>query len=148
MQETLAQAGLSSVTPTAILASSVGLALVVIAVVYVISLSSVVAIAFGLLAGENVGHAFVVPTVASCVDIVVHLATESDGRRRVREIVALPGRAEGDIVEVADIFTTRQGRLVRADGYPPHRDRFERAGYDLIRLLGDATYRALDDVAV
>ena len=101
-----------------------------------------------LLAGENVGHAFVVPTVASCVDIVVHLATESDGRRRVREIVALPGRAEGDIVEVADIFTTRQGRLVRADGYPPHRDRFERAGYDLIRLLGDATYRALDDVAV
>ena len=101
-----------------------------------------------LLAGENVGHAFVVPTVASCVDIVVHLATESDGRRRVREIVALPGRAEGDIVEVADIFTTRQGRLVRADGYPPHRDRFQRAGYDLIRLLGDATYRALDDVAV
>jgi pilus assembly protein CpaF len=101
-----------------------------------------------LLAGENVGHAFVVPTVASCVDIVVHLATESDGRRRVREIVALPGRAEGDIVEVADIFTTRQGRLVRADGYPPHRDRFERAGYDLIRLLGDATYRALDDEAV
>jgi pilus assembly protein CpaF len=101
-----------------------------------------------LLAGENVGHAFVVPTVASCVDIVVHLATESDGRRRVREIVALPGRAEGDIVEVADIFTTRQGRLVRADGYPPHRDRFERAGYDLIRLLGDATYRALGDVAV
>ena len=101
-----------------------------------------------LLAGENVGHAFVVPTVASCVDIVVHLATESDGRRRVREIVALPGRAEGDIVEVADIFTTRQGRLVRADGYPPHRDRFQRAGYDLIRLLGDATYRALDDVGV
>ena len=101
-----------------------------------------------LLAGENVGHAFVVPTVASCVDIVVHLATESDGRRRVREIVALPGRAEGDIVEVADIFTTRQGRLARADGYPPHRDRFERAGYDLIRLLGDATYGALDDMAV
>jgi tight adherence protein B len=51
MQETLAQAGLSSVTPTAIVASSVGLALVVMVVVYVISLSSVVAIAFGLLAG-------------------------------------------------------------------------------------------------
>ena len=50
MQETLAQAGLNSVTPTAIVASSVGLALVVMVVVYVISLSSVVAIAFGLLA--------------------------------------------------------------------------------------------------
>jgi pilus assembly protein CpaF len=101
-----------------------------------------------LLAGENVGHAFVLPTVASSVDIVVHLATESDGRRRVREIVALPGRVEGDVVEVADVFTTRNGRLVRADGYPPHRDRFEHTGYDLVRLLGDSSYRALDDVAV
>jgi pilus assembly protein CpaF len=101
-----------------------------------------------LLAGENVGHAFVLPTVASSVDIVVHLATEGDGRRRVREIVALPGRVEGDVVEVADLYTTRHGRLVRADGYPPHRDRFERAGYDLVRLLGDSSYRAVDDVAI
>ena len=53
-------------------------------------------------------------------------------------VVALPGRVEGDVVEVADIFTTRGGRLVRADGYPPHRDRFEHAGYDLVRLLGDS----------
>ena len=35
-----------------------------------------------LLAGENVGHAFVVPTVAGCIDLVVHVATERDGRRR------------------------------------------------------------------
>ena len=101
-----------------------------------------------LLAGENVGHAFVVPTVASSVDIVVHLATGADGGRRVREIVALPGRVEGDVVEVADLFATRNGRLVRADGFPPHRNRFEQAGYDLIDLLGDSTYRAVDDVAV
>jgi len=66
----------------------------------------------------------------------------------VREIVALPGRVEGDVVEVADIFTTRAGRLLRADGYPPHRDRFERAGYDLVRLLGDSSYHALDDLVV
>jgi pilus assembly protein CpaF len=88
-----------------------------------------------LLAGENVSHAFVVPTVAGCIDLVVHVATDRDGRRVVREIVAVPGRVEGDVVETADLFTTRSGRLLRADGWPPHADRFERAGLDLVRLL-------------
>lgn len=88
-----------------------------------------------LLAGENVSPRFVVPTVASSVDLVVHIALEGDGTRRVREIVAVPGRVEGDVVEVADIFTTRGGVLKRADGFPPHVDRFERAGYRLPALL-------------
>ena len=88
-----------------------------------------------LLAGENVGHAFVVPTVASCVDVVVHTAKDGAGHRRVREVVAVPGRVEGDVVEVADLFVTRGGRLVRADGYPPHPERFEWAGIDLPSLL-------------
>jgi pilus assembly protein CpaF len=88
-----------------------------------------------LLAGENVGHAFVVPTVAGCIDLVVHMSTERDGRRVVREILAVPGRVEGDVVETADIFTYRAGQLVRADGWPPHTERFERAGHDLARLL-------------
>jgi pilus assembly protein CpaF len=88
-----------------------------------------------LLAGENVTHSFVVPTVASSVDLVVHLGRDANGRRKVREVVAVPGRVEGDVVETADIFVTRGGRLVRADGYPPHRERFELAGYDLARLL-------------
>ncbi len=88
-----------------------------------------------LLAGENVGSRFVVPTVAGCIDLVVHLALDADGLRRLREIVAVPGRVEQDIVETADIFTTRNGRLVRADGYPPHQDRFERAGIDVAALL-------------
>jgi pilus assembly protein CpaF len=88
-----------------------------------------------LLAGENVGHNFVVPTVASCVDIVVHTAKDGTGHRRVREIVAVPGRVEGDVVEVADLFVSRGGRLVRADGYPPHPERFEWSGLDLPQLL-------------
>jgi pilus assembly protein CpaF len=88
-----------------------------------------------LLAGENVGHNFVVPTVASCVDLVVHAAKDGAGARRVREIVAVPGRVEGDVVEVADLFVTRGQRLVRADGYPPHPERFEWAGLDLPALL-------------
>lgn len=91
-----------------------------------------------LLAGENVGSRFVVPTVASSIDIVVHAALERDGVRRVREIVALPGRVESDVVEIADIFSQRAGQLVRADGFPPHVDRFERAGYDVVGILAGA----------
>jgi pilus assembly protein CpaF len=91
-----------------------------------------------LLAGDNIGTAFVVPTVASSVDLVVHVATDVSGHRKVREIVALPGRAEDGVVETADIFTTRDGRLVRADGYPPHADRFAAGGLDLASLLGGA----------
>ncbi|MEO6021205.1 MAG: ATPase, T2SS/T4P/T4SS family [Knoellia sp.] len=88
-----------------------------------------------LLAGENVGSRFVVPTVAGSIDIVVHAALERDGTRRIREIAAVPGRVEGDVIEIADLFVMRGDELVRADGYPPHRDRFERAGYDVPALL-------------
>ncbi|GAA2169269.1 CpaF family protein [Pedococcus bigeumensis] len=88
-----------------------------------------------LLAGENVGSRFVVPTVAGSIDLVVHAALDHDGVRRVREVVAIPGRVEGDVVETADIFTQREGVLCRADGFPPHPDRFRRAGYDVAALL-------------
>ncbi|GAB3401598.1 CpaF family protein [Flindersiella endophytica] len=88
-----------------------------------------------LLAGENIGSRFVVPTVAGAVDIVVHTQLIESGRRRVREICAVPGRVEGDVIELEPIFILRNERLIRADGYPPHPDRFERIGYDLSRLL-------------
>jgi pilus assembly protein CpaF len=88
-----------------------------------------------LLAGENVSHAFVVPTVASSVDLVVHTTTNASGHRRVTEIVGVPGRVEGDVVETAQLFATRGEALVRADGYPPHAGRFARAGHDLAALL-------------
>ena len=91
-----------------------------------------------LLAGENVTHSFVVPTVASSVDVVVHTARDASGRRRVREIVAVPGRVEGDVVETADLFVSRGERLVRADGWPPHPERFDAAGLDLPALLRPA----------
>jgi len=93
-----------------------------------------------LLAGGNVGHAFVVPTVAASIDLVLHTATDADGRRRVREIAAIPGRVEQGVVEVEDVFVWRGDRLTRADGYPPHADRFTRAGYDLAALLGSSLH--------
>lgn len=91
-----------------------------------------------LLAGENIGHAFVVPTVAASVDLIVHIGTDPSGQRRVREIVALSGRTEGDVVETSDIFRSRDGVLVRADGFPPHADRFARIGVEMVSVLGPA----------
>lgn len=88
-----------------------------------------------LLAGSNVASGFVVPTVASSIDIVVHMALQGDGRRRVQEIVGLPGRVEAETVEIADIFLTRGEELVRGEGFPPHAERFARAGHDLADLL-------------
>jgi pilus assembly protein CpaF len=88
-----------------------------------------------LLAGQNIAADFVVPTVAGCVDLVVHLATDPGGRRRVREIAALPGRVESGIVEMAELFADRGRGLVRGTGFPPHEDRFVRHGYALSALL-------------
>jgi len=99
-----------------------------------------------LLAGENVTHAFVVPTVAACIDLVVHVTRTAAGQRRISEIVAIPGRAEGDVIETADIFVTRDGVLERADGWPPHADRFARSGHDLVALLGVDRTRAVPAV--
>lgn len=89
-----------------------------------------------LLAGENVSDRFVVPTVASAIDLVVHLALDGRGRRRVTEIVAVPGRVESGVVELEQLFVNRTGALVRAGGFPPHEDRFTRAGYRLADVLG------------
>ncbi|PZS33858.1 MAG: pilus assembly protein CpaF [Pseudonocardiales bacterium] len=89
-----------------------------------------------LLAGENVSAAFVVPTVAASVDLVVHLGLDANGQRRVREVVGVTGRVEADVIETSDIFTSRKGRLERGDGYPPHPERYAAAGIDLIHTLG------------
>ena len=96
-----------------------------------------------LLAGDNVTAAFVVPTVAAAIDLVVHLEVDARGRRRTREVVAVPGRVENGVVETADVFHQRHGTLVRADGFPPHADRYARVGIDLAELLRGSTAREL-----
>ena len=88
-----------------------------------------------LLAGENVGHAFVVPTVAAAVDLVVHVATEP--RRRAagaRDRRAARSGRERRRRGRRPLRHARR-RLVRADGYPPHPERFAERGFDLAALL-------------
>jgi pilus assembly protein CpaF len=88
-----------------------------------------------LLAGENISARFVVPTVASSVDLVVHLGLDTSGVRRVNEIVAVPGRVENDIVETEPVFVRHGGDLVHAGGMPTRLDSFERVGVDVHRIL-------------
>ncbi|PZR55134.1 CpaF family protein [Xylanimonas oleitrophica] len=96
-----------------------------------------------LLAGENVTHHFVVPTVASAIDVVVHLGVTPDGERQVREIVAVTGRVEEGRVETAGLFhrlpASQGGQLVRGDGFPTGEERFARVGVDVRALLASST---------
>jgi pilus assembly protein CpaF len=91
-----------------------------------------------LLAGENISARFVVPTVASSVDLVVHLGIDHAGVRRVNEIVAVPGRVENDIVETEPVFLRKGGDLVPTGGMPTRLESFERAGIDVHRILREA----------
>lgn len=91
-----------------------------------------------LLAGENISAAFVVPTVASSVDLVVHLGIDEHGVRRVDEIVAVPGRVERDVIEVESIFERREAELRWTGGMPPRPERYQRLGIDPHRLLAAA----------
>jgi len=88
-----------------------------------------------LLAGENISARFVVPTVASSVDLVVHLGLDARGVRRVNEIVAVPGRVEDDVIEVEPVFERRGQHLAWTGGLPARTERFDRIGVDVHQLL-------------
>ncbi|MFI5427634.1 ATPase, T2SS/T4P/T4SS family [Aeromicrobium sp. UC242_57] len=93
-----------------------------------------------LLAGDNIGSRFVVPSVAASVDLVIHTALDAEGRRAVREIVAVTGRVENDLIESEAVFTRRDGRLERGHGVPVRRQAFEQAGIDIENVLGVARW--------
>jgi pilus assembly protein CpaF len=87
-----------------------------------------------LLAGENVSHAFVVPTVATAVDVIVHVSLQ-DGVRRCAQILGVPGRVEGNTVETVTLFERTKGSLKWSGHQPPRAERFADAGLDLMEIL-------------
>ncbi|MFH5878062.1 CpaF family protein [Arthrobacter sp. NA-172] len=88
-----------------------------------------------LLAGENISSAFVVPTVASCIDLVVHCSRHADGRRQVTEILSLGRRVENGIIESSTVFALQDGRLEPKLNSMPAAEKFARAGFDVASLL-------------
>ena len=88
-----------------------------------------------LLAGENISSAFVVPTVASCIDLVVHCSRHANGRRQVTEILSLGRRVENGIIESSMVFAIADGQLQPRANSMPAAEKFARAGYDVAALL-------------
>jgi len=96
-----------------------------------------------LLAGENIGSRFVTPTVASSVDLVVHTGLDATGRRAIREVVAVTGRVENDVIECEPVFERVDERWVRQHGRPARADAFRNVGIDLDAVLRGADPWAL-----
>jgi pilus assembly protein CpaF len=88
-----------------------------------------------LLAGRNIDASFVQPTVASCIDIVVHLEIDGRGFRRVKEILALSGALNGPIIEASQLFGIRDGLLEATGSHPTRRGKFDAAGIDPSGIL-------------
>ena len=57
-----------------------------------------------LLAGENISHKFIAPTVASAIDLVVQVSIGNDGTRRIMEVARVTGRFENDRAEVESVW--------------------------------------------
>lgn len=65
-----------------------------------------------LLASENVSLQFVIPTVAACVDLVIHLYREPNGFRHIEEISQVSGRFENGNVELIPLWKWDGTQLV------------------------------------
>ncbi|HYI33385.1 MAG TPA: ATPase, T2SS/T4P/T4SS family [Glaciibacter sp.] len=89
-----------------------------------------------LLAGRNIDSSFVLPTVAGCIDIVVHCEIDRHGGRRVGEIIAPSGRLSGSVIEASQIFASDSGTLEATGGYPLRVSKFHAAGFDPAVVLG------------
>lgn len=83
-----------------------------------------------LLAGRNIDASFVVPTVASAIDVVVHCELVAGGRRRVAEIVAPTGRHAEGVVEADTLFRLLDGVLTATGAAPRRTEKFAAAALD------------------
>ena len=88
-----------------------------------------------LLAGRNIDSSFVLPTVAGCIDIVVHCEIDRHGRRRVTEIIAPSGQLAGSTIEASPLFLSPHGHLEPTGSHPTKLAKFRAAGVDPVPVL-------------
>lgn len=89
-----------------------------------------------LLAGRNIDASFVLPTVASAIDLVVHVELERTGQRHVAEVLAPRGTVADATIETDLVFARRDGRLTWTGVFPARQQKFARAGLDPAIALG------------
>ncbi|MCU1545883.1 MAG: pilus assembly protein CpaF [Homoserinimonas sp.] len=88
-----------------------------------------------LLAGRNIDSSFVVPTVASSVDLVVHCELQRGGRRRITEILAPSGQINAGGIEASSIFALRHNILTPTGRVPARQEKFRSGGFDPSAVL-------------
>ena len=84
-----------------------------------------------LLAGENISHKFIAPTVASAIDVIVHTTLDAHGTRRISEVAAVTGRYENDRAEIEMLWKWDGNQYQRGVGSMPNPDRFTAIGAPL-----------------
>jgi pilus assembly protein CpaF len=88
-----------------------------------------------LLAGENISHKFIAPTVASAIDLIVHATLDSSGVRRINEVSAVTGRYENDRAEIEMLWKWDGSQYIRGVGGLPHPEKFAAIGKPLSSWL-------------
>ena len=73
-----------------------------------------------LLAGENISHKFIAPTVASALDLIVQVNLNSEGVRRILEVAWVTGRYENDHAEIETLWKWNGAEYVKgiASAFP------------------------------
>ena len=84
-----------------------------------------------LLAGENISHKFIAPTVASAIDLIVHATLDAQGTRRINEVSAVTGRYENDRAEIEMLWKWDGNQYQRGVGSLPSPDKFAAMGAPL-----------------
>ena len=84
-----------------------------------------------LLAGENISHKFIAPTVASAIDVIVHTTLDVHGTRRISEVASVTGRYENDRAEIEMLWKWDGNLYQRGIGSLPNQDRFTAIGAPL-----------------
>ena len=84
-----------------------------------------------LLAGENISHKYIAPTVASAIDVIVHTTLDVHGTRRVSEVASVTGRYENDRAEIEMLWKWDGNQYQRGVGSLPNPDRFTAIGAPL-----------------
>lgn len=88
-----------------------------------------------LLAGRNIDSGFVVPTIASSIDLVLNLELLPSGRRQVHELLAPTGAVHAGVIEASTLFHRQHGVLVATGVKPPRLEKYERRGIDPTQIL-------------
>ena len=84
-----------------------------------------------LLAGENISHKFIAPTVASAIDVIVHTTLDAHGNRRISEVSSVTGRYENDHAEIEMLWKWDGNQYQRGVGSLPNPERFTAIGAPL-----------------